>query len=337
VRNLEENIFAPYYVTGTHDVLYKYLNPNMIALSTISTTVPFFKGTRAYHKASSSAPPGGLSPSVHMYCIDTVSGHVLYHVAHPQSTGPTHLALSENWIAHTYWSERHLRTELSVLELWEDVQLEEDLGTLLIDGLGFGKQKKVNKYVPKKHFVSGDEEGDVFSAFSKRASSPQKEEQSYVLPGQMVKTMAVTSTELGITSKTLLIGTTSDQLYALPKKFFDARRPLKDPTMEESEEGLMKYHPVLPLVPTNILSYNHTIANVRAIRAVPAGGLESTSLVLAYGIDIFYTRVAPSKTFDMLPEDFQFGILALTIVGLSAAVVLASFASKRKDLNMLWK
>ena len=41
-------------------------------------------------------------------------------------------------------------------------------------------------------------------------------------------------------------------------------------------------------------------------------------------------RQAPSKTFDMLPEDFQYGILVLTIVGMSVATMGASMASKRK-------
>merc|ERR1719453_1597989 len=99
----------------------------------------------------------------------------------------------------------------------------------------------------------------------------------------------------------------------------------------------MKYHPVLPMMPTNVLSYNQDIAGLRGIRAVPAGGLESTSLVLAYGIDMFFCRSAPSKTFDMLPEDFQYGVLALTIVGLTVAVFAVSMMSKRKDLNNLWK
>ena len=46
---------------------------------------------------------------------------------------------------------------------------------------------------------------------------------------------------------------------------------MKDPTAEEQEEGLMKYHPLLPMIPTNVLSYNQTIARLQGIRAAPAG------------------------------------------------------------------
>uniref|UniRef100_A0A914HS65 ER membrane protein complex subunit 1 n=1 Tax=Globodera rostochiensis TaxID=31243 RepID=A0A914HS65_GLORO len=40
------------------------------------------------------------------------------------------------------------------------------------------------------------------------------------------------------------------------------------------------------------------------IRTTPSG-LETTSLVFAYGIDLFYTRVTPSGTFDILKDDFD--------------------------------
>jgi hypothetical protein len=333
-RSTEENIFAPYYVTGSHDVMYKYLNPNMICISTTSSSAPFFKGTRAVTSAVSEGAASTPTPSVHLYCVDTVKGHILYHVAHPMSKGPTHIAMSENWVAHTFWSERNLQTEMSVLELWEDHPVEENVMEVMMNGMGFGVQKKANQYVKKKHFATGDEEGETFSSFAKH--SPVKEEQSYIFPA-VVKVMGVTTSETGITSKTLLVGTSADQLYGMPKKMFDARRPVKAPTQEEMEEGLMQYNPILPFIPTDVLSYNKTVAGIRGIKAVPAGGLESTSLVMAYGIDMFFTPVAPSKTFDMLPEDFQFSILAMTIVGLVVAVFAASMASKRKDLNMLWK
>jgi hypothetical protein len=43
------------------------------------------------------------------------------------------------------------------------------------------------------------------------------------------------------------------------------------------------------------------VSNLRAITTTHAA-LESTSLVFAYGLDLFYTRVTPSQTFDLLNE-----------------------------------
>jgi hypothetical protein len=167
-RSLEDNIFSPFYTTGSHDVLQKYINPNMLAVSTVSTVTPFFKGTRS--QPSSSA----VNPSVHLYVVDTVTGHMLYHVANPNSKGPTNLAMAENWVAHTYWSDRHLRTELSVLELWED-QEEGDMLTNILRGIGLEKGPATNALIKRKHFTAGNEtKGKFFSSF--HGTMPQKEE-----------------------------------------------------------------------------------------------------------------------------------------------------------------
>jgi hypothetical protein len=42
--------------------------------------------------------------------------------------------------------------------------------------------------------------------------------------------MGVTTTAQGITAKQVLIGTSSDQVYALDKRFVDPRRPMGKPT-----------------------------------------------------------------------------------------------------------
>ena len=49
--------------------------------------------------------------------------------------------------------------------------------------------------------------------------------------------------------------------------------------------------------------------------------LESTTLVLAYGLDLWFTREAPSKTFDVLSEDFSKGTLLTTIFGLILGIL----------------
>lgn len=57
------------------------------------------------------------------------------------------------------------------------------------------------------------------------------------------------------------------------------------------EEGLYPYIPDLPIVTEQIINYNQTVYNIRNIHTSPSG-LESTSLILAYGLgksnDLFY-------------------------------------------------
>jgi hypothetical protein len=148
--------------------------------------------------------------------------------------------------------------------------------------------------------------------------------------------MAVTDTIRGITSRHLLIASASHQLYSLNRRFIDPRRPHGPPTPIQQMEGLMQYHAHLPLIPTSVVSYNISIANVHSICASPSA-LESTSLVLAYGLDLFYVRVAPAKSFDLLAADFDHALLILLISGLFLATVVVSQLVKRKVLMQRWK
>lgn len=66
-------------------------------------------------------------------------------------------------------------------------------------------------------------------------------------------------------------------------------------------------------------------------------GLESGSHVLAYGIDMFYTRVQPEKAYDSLEDDFAFGFLVLTIVAMLVGVIAMHFIVKKSKLSQKWK
>lgn len=77
------------------------------------------------------------------------------------------------------------------------------------------------------------------------------------------------------------------------------------------------------------------VANVRHILTAPAL-LESTSLVFAYGLDLFCTRVAPSGTFDVLNETFNKAQLVFTICGLAVAIVVARPMVRQKRLREKW-
>lgn len=78
------------------------------------------------------------------------------------------------------------------------------------------------------------------------------------------------------------------------------------------------------------------VEGLRGILTVPAK-LESTTLVFAYGVDLFYTRLAPSRTYDSLTEDFSYALLLLTIVALVAAIFVTWFLSEKKELREKWR
>jgi ER membrane protein complex subunit 1 len=64
--------------------------------------------------------------------------------------------------------------------------------------------------------------------------------------------------------------------------------------------------------------------------------LESTSLVLASGLDLFFTRVAPSGEFDVLSEGFSKSQLLATIAALAIALAVLQPLVQAKMLRKQW-
>lgn len=121
----------------------------------------------------------------------------------------------------------------------------------------------------------------------------------------------------------------------MPWMLLDPRRPMVGPNTPR-EEGVIPYIPELPIASENIINYNLTVANIKSIYTAPSG-LESTCLVVACGLDIFVTRVAPSKTFDLLKDDFDYFLITVVLVGLTTASGIVKHLASRKALKQAWK
>lgn len=169
------------------------------------------------------------------------------------------------------------------------------------------------------------------SAFANATTNFMKFEQAYVFP-HAITALAPTSTKFGITTKDLIVATKNRRIHSFSRRLLDPRRPHRKPTTGELEEFLIEYDPVLPNDPRRVLSHNYDVANVRRIVTAPAL-LESTSLIFAYGLDMFLTRVAPSNTFDVLNENFNKAQLVFTVSGLLAAILITRPMVQRKKLK----
>lgn len=152
-----------------------------------------------------------------------------------------------------------------------------------------------------------------------------------------------------------VVASRNNRVQSFPRRLLNPRRPSKKPTAEEQEEGLIQYEALLPDDPRRVLSHNYEVgiftlfpenllcilplstqvANIQRIVTSPAL-LESTSLVFAYGLDMFLTRVAPSGTFDVLSENFNKVQLVLTVAALAVGIMVAKPMVQRKRLREKW-
>ena len=78
------------------------------------------------------------------------------------------------------------------------------------------------------------------------------------------------------------------------------------------------------------------MVGVRGVTASPSG-LESTVLVFVHGLDLYGTRIAPSKGFDLIKDDFEHFMIAGVLVFLVAASFGTRKLAQRKMLNQASK
>ncbi|KPJ13164.1 Uncharacterized protein KIAA0090-like [Papilio machaon] len=219
----------------------------------------------------------------------------------------TERSLTDRHLLRVYLSDKHRRVEIATMELYE------------------GKERWGSP-------------GAAFSSFSS-ARAPAAARQAYIVPAaaRAPRAAALTVTERSLTDRHLLLALSNGAIVEIPWAFLDPRRaPVGVGQAGAGEEGVPPYAPELPLPAEAVLNYNRTLHRVRALHTHPAG-IESTSLVLATGLDLYYTRVAPSKTFDLLKDDFDYHLISIVLVALVVASYSTKYFASRKMLKMAWK
>ncbi|KAI6097855.1 hypothetical protein F5141DRAFT_1011125 [Pisolithus sp. B1] len=290
-------------VLGDRRTLYKYLNKHLRVVLTEA------KGTGGQMGLEESS-----GTMCGLYVLDSVKGTVLYRVKLPAPEGrcdDVRAALVDHWLVYAYFE----------------------------DGTGAGGDGTKGWRVVSVEMYEGKKPDDVtrsleLSSYSNATTDFTTYEQAYLIP-YGVTALSTTSTRLGVTLKNLIVASRRHAVHSVPRRLLDPRRPLGKVSPAEAEEGLVTYDAVLPDDARLALSHNYEVANIRQIMSAPSR-LESTSLILAIGLDLFLTRVSPSGTFDVLSENFNKAQLVLTIGGLALAIGLVRPVVRRRQLRGRW-
>lgn len=283
-------------VTGDRAMLYRHTNPNIVFVATTSDS------------------------TVESRLFDAAAGRVLYRARHSNAHGPVCALMADNWVVYSYWDSKASECTISVLEMYDEGERKHQESRVVraalraARGLGVGEQDRL--------------------ASSKEVTQLKVLGQSYFLP-QCARAIGVTQTLRGITPRQVLVAQASDQIIAVDKKLLDPRRPTAKPTQTEKDEGLLQYTEHLPLSGKAFLAEG---APVRRVESIETGvtHVESTCLVLAHGLDILIDRIAPGNTYDLLGEDFSYGLLSITLFALISVTVGLVVASMRKDKQRRW-
>lgn len=284
-RPAEDPVAQIGIVLGDRRVLYKYLNPNLALVIS------------AYDAADT------ISATV----LDAVSGNILHEAKHTgvDTSRPVVAALSENWLVYHYTlkagpTARSRGYILVTSHLMESAS-PNDRGPL-------GAAANYSSLSP----LAAD------------AAKPYVLSQSYQILEE-ISSFTVTQTKQGITTRMLMaVLPESNSIVGIPTHILDPRRTVgRDPTSQEQMEGLTRYMPVLELNPQWFLNHQREVIGVKKIVTSPAV-LESTSLVFAFGVDVFGTRVTPSMSFDILGKEFNKLQMLGTVAALFVGVVFVA-------------
>ncbi|KAL2439003.1 ER membrane protein complex subunit 1 [Exophiala dermatitidis] len=252
-----------------------------------------------------------------VYLVDAVTGAILHTATHQGLVPATDIpaVISENWYAYAFTSQDPINggiaTQIVISELYES-STPNDRGPL----------------GPRTNF----------SEFSVDAGvRPHVISQAYTV-AEPISNLAVSQTAQGITTRQVLATLpNSNAIVGIPREVLDARRPVdREPNATEREEGLLRYSPNIELDPRAFLTHSREVLGIQKIMASPSL-LESTSIIFAFGHDVFGTQIAPSMAFDVLGKGFNKFQLVLTVVALFAGVLALRPLARKKTVEARWK
>jgi len=297
---------VPVHIKGDASILYKYINPNLLAVVSEDTRVN--------------------STALNLYALDAVTGHVLHQSHIPGGAQPVHLVVCDNWVIMHYRNPKKTRFELIVMEFF---QAKADDGPW---DILFGGKQAANM---------------TKSAHDLEAPVPLQ--QTYIFPTG-VTAMGVTATLKGITPRSIIMALSTDHIYHVSKDMLNPRRPYQSASgivekdkgavpaqfAPTKEEALPPYVPLVPLKPTDVLTHYNSMGQVAGVISSPTA-LESTSLIFAFGLDLFFVPVQTAKAYDVLSPGFNY-LLLYASVGLVVLIfIVTAFWAQHKALQDRWK
>ncbi|KAL6865522.1 hypothetical protein ACO1O0_001616 [Amphichorda felina] len=292
-------------VLGDRSVNYKYLNANTIVVAIFDEE----------------------SSTLAVQTVDTVSGEILSTQRFEGVDGSKDVscAMAENWHVCSFFGQYRLN----------------DGTNRLVKGYQIVSTDLYESPSPNDRGPLGDAAN--FSSLEPVDTPtgpplPWAVSQAWVISHPVSK-LAVTQTRQGIANRQVLgFMPESHAIIGMPRVVIDPRRPVgRDPTPTEQEaEGLGRYIASIEVDPRVVISHEWDIVGVEGIVASPAI-VESTSLVVAYGVDVFGTRVAPSGVFDILGKSFNKTTLILTVVALFGGVMFLAPMVRSKQINRVWE
>lgn len=324
----------PVRVTADRNLLYKFTDPSALLVL--------------------AAPKDSDDESLLAVVLDAVSGVVLKAVSHVNATAPFSAVRGDNWFVYSYWNSYLLQQELHVIDMYEPSTnssfIMEKARAFIADivapafhiaGIELPIALRDLKLSDEGVCTGMDAKSSQCPAGGDRLQqippNPVLLHMSFVLSHQVLE-LDVSDTEGGVTERSVLFALASGQVVSLSRLGLDARRPMSggmDPT-----ESLAQYYPYISFLASHsageFVTRDQYLSGVVGLAVAPAPKQESLCHVAAFGVDIFYNKIAPAGRFDSLPDDFRFGAVIASIAILCIAALYSELVLETKELSEAW-
>lgn len=333
-------------VTGDRRILYKYSQA----------------GTLLLLAASEAESDGGLTAIL----VNGTNGGVLKAMEHVNASKPFAAVSADNWMAYSFWNTYLLQQELHVVDMYEQrpepnllqakaKQWAREVVSPVARALGvpyevmerLGVRDEVRAGEDGGQSICSEADGLERSQCAAAAADVRERSAMQIEPklvhtafllSHQIHRIDVSETEGGLTERSVLFTLASGEVVSLSRLAIDARRPMKAGV--ESEEGLSVYYPYISFFPPQraglYLTAGKAVQGIAGVEVAPVPKQESSCHIVAFGTDIFYRKYAPAGKFDMLPDDFRYAAVVMSVVFLGAAAYYFEYALENKQLMAAW-
>ncbi|KAF4748643.1 DUF1620 super, partial [Perkinsus olseni] len=235
------------------------------------------------------------------------TGALVYETKIPHASDPI-MVLFDNSAVVYYRNEKANRYELLVVDLFKDR-----------DDHGFWETMKMSQ----KAREDGAVEGNATRVSAYALEMPIAAAQQFVFP-QPVTSIGVSTTQKGVTPRSVLFGLASGKVLAVNK----------DTVLNPRRQT--PYTPLVPMKATDVVTYNNEVEGLKFIRTTPTH-FESTSLLVLFGLDMYMTPTNTAQRYDLLGPDFDYPLLTVSIAVVLATIFITTRMASRKALENRWK
>jgi len=294
------------YITkdNIRTLVNKTSNKNELHTKYINPNAIFIVTHVAENATSPNTPHRRQGGYLVLYLVDGVTGAILSSMVQTNAQPPVQVTAVENMFVYHFVNTKRVRYQLGVWELFDDLDRYRGLTAESTTPLS---------YVAKSLTGRGSH---VTSAFVQ--PPPQVNALAFTFPSAL-KGLTSTVSLGGIQTKHLVAALSSDEIVAID-------------LLKHIQAGVS----TMSWMPTQTLTHNRTVLGVTDVRSFPTK-LESTSLLAAFGTDLFFSRVCPTKAFDMIGDDFGYSMLILTVCGVCLICFVVYYFNQRKKLNQSWQ